>query len=140
MGRLSVCVVIVGIVFSNGCHTSLEPEDSVAFIVSSSSYEIGDTIRAELRNASDAEMIHYHFCEVRFDRLIAGSWELDTGDRVCSAVDYGLTPGSSALYEYKLPTTLPVGTYRLRIGVSAPGVQREFDSVTETFEVITGDT
>lgn len=99
--------------------------ESVRFILNETTVSPGDTLTGSLINES-GRRAGYNLCFVTLDRQADRGWMLVTktfgipADAFCTAELSILEPGNTSPYRQQVPTNLPAGKYRLRVGVEVP--------------------
>jgi hypothetical protein len=81
----------------------------------------GGDVTITLTNRSERD-IGYNLCPAVLDRLVGDEWAQhpEPPAQVCTMELRILQPGASDSFRHTLPSGLPAGTYRFRLGVEWP--------------------
>ena len=103
---------------------------------SDSSFQAGDTARAELVNRS-SERLGFGGCSLSLQRHTPDSWETAVPPaQLCAAILFVIGPGKRAERKLAVPSTMPEGEYRLR-DVVMPGTSLpELELFSQPFEIV----
>jgi hypothetical protein len=134
LSRSTIVALTVSLALG-GCSQSTGPfGGDITLTASSDAYPAGSIVDATMSNRSFYS-VSFGECPRRIERLTGGRWIEANAVTQCLSIGYSLPPGTDAPIEYRLPSSLESGTYRIAFEVQHATGQREFRVRSRPFVV-----
>jgi hypothetical protein len=126
LGRANLGFLAAFTLTASGCLT-IRPYDPgpgkrVVASVIQDTYLSGESINVSISNLSDVTLFYRDgFCKPELQRRDGLAWKtVSEHSAACTSAPGFLDPGQTVVHQYRLPTGVAVGTYRLAMPMPAP--------------------